>query len=148
MHSDDNLNKALRKVKTATEVFTFFQQSHPYSKMLVLTMVGKGVNDDLPFSYQDVKAFVNETLPYLPEELIEAETKLILSTAEKTGYIRPISNGKYKIVSRHRSSDGFEADLRKRWVKYKMLEKLIEKVAETIEDIQIEFTKKREKPHH
>jgi len=145
MHADNELNKALHKVETSTESFTFFLQSHKYSKLLVLTMVRKGITSDLTFTFQDVRDIVVETLPYVEPKTIDEETQNIISLGEQIEFIKKLTDGRYKIVSRHRDADGLESDLKKRWLIYQLRAKLEEKVQQAIRNVVESFELKKKK---
>ena len=71
------------------------------------------------------------------------ETQNIISLGEQIEYIKKLTDGRYKIVSRHRDADGLESDLKKRWLIYQLQAKLEEKVQEAIRDVVDSFELKK-----
>lgn len=144
MHSDHKLNSVLsNKVETSTELYTFYQQSHTYTKLLVLTMLSFKLEGPLTFSEDDVKQIVSETMPYAEQAAVDAETTNIILRAEEIGFIRR-SGGKFSIVSKHRNASGLSADLKKRWLVFSLKRKREDLIQNAIEEIQEKFRTQRD----
>ena len=117
MHSNNDLNKALKDVPTSTAFKTFFHESHPVAKMTLLTLIGKGSEN---FSFDDFQASVNDELDNTPEKEVSIIAKDIIDCAIDIGFVKPFDNGTYKIQSRYKQSGARYKELKKKWIKKKI----------------------------
>ena len=141
MHSDDELTKTLRKIPTSFSFKIFFHESHPVTKMTLLTTLDKGFNDH--FTYDEVKTLVNEVLDNTSEQEIEKFTNEIITTGIKINFVRKTDDGNYKIQSRFKKSSDRYEELKKKWIGYKIQEDKANQLSEAIKKLQEELESKK-----
>lgn len=139
MHSDNELNRSLTKVPTSEEYKTFFHESHPVTKMEILTWLSKR-NDD--FSFDDVKKIVSTELDNTSDLDIEQESKKIISLGIDIDFVTSKADGNYKIHSRRNNSKSRFDELQKKWIDYRHNIKLNAKIDEEITKLETELIKK------
>lgn len=139
MHLDNELNRSLNKVPTSEEYKTFFHESHPVTKMGILTWLAKR-NDD--FSFDDVKKIVSDELDNTSDLDIEQESKNIISLGIDIDFVTPKADGNYTIHSRRNNSKSRFDELQKKWIGYRYNTELSAKINEEITKLGTEFIKK------
>ena len=113
MHRNDALNKTLSDVPTSTAFKTFYHESHPVTKMALLTSVNKGSQT---FTFGDFKTLVIEELDNSSEEEITRITRQIFESAIDIGFVKSLDDGTYKIQSRFKNSRNRYEELKKKWI--------------------------------
>ena len=144
LHQDEGLNQMLRKVRTTTSVYSFFPQSHTYSKLTVLTLVQKKDSGSLTFSRDELVKLVKETIPYAELSSVETEVDLIINHAMEIGFLRK-DGTKYGLISRHREPSGLVSDLKKRWLISRLDKRRAEMEEEEIDSLQAELLAEKAK---
>ena len=141
MHSNDKLNKMLSKAPTSTEFKTFYHESHPVTKMTLLTSVDKGQQNS--FTFDDFKTLVNVELDNTPDKEITKITKSILDIALDIGFVKSLDDETFKVQSKYkRSGDRYE-ELKKKWIDKKIKLDKEKKTKELIEKLQSCFVAKK-----
>lgn len=138
-HCDEELNKALKNINTSMNYKTFFVQSHPVTKMLILLSIDKNKSNG-EFCFNDILRRVQQELDYADEDTQQKEAKYILECAILVNFIQE-KDGKLKIHSRYKNAKGREEDLRKKWIDYKINEEKKRKIAEKIEILKNKIKK-------
>ncbi len=141
MHYDDKLNRALSEVSTSTELRTFFPESHPVTKMELLTGIDKGRDDH--FTLNEVKSFVKQELDNLSEQEIDIHTKEIIEQAIKINFVRQTEDGNYKIQSRFKKPSSRYEELKEKWIKYSLEIEKQEKVSSEIKLLKDKLMEKK-----
>jgi hypothetical protein len=141
LHSDDKLNRALRKVPTSAEFKTFFHESHPVTKMELLTTLDK--ETDSFFTFNTIKLLVRNELDNTSESEVESITLDIIKLGIDVNFIRCTPDGKYKIKSIYKNSASRYDELKKKWIEYQIKKNMEYQQNEAIIKIQEEFLEKK-----
>lgn len=124
MHSNNDLNKILKKVPTSTAFKTFYHESHPVAKMTVLTSIDK---DMKKFTFDDLKLCVGEELDNTSDDEITTIAKQIIDCAIDIGFVKQLDKKIYKIQSKFKHSGARYDDLKNKWIQRKIeIEKKID----------------------
>ena len=140
MHSNNDLNKLLSKVPTSTAYKTFYHESHPVTKMTLLTSVDGGQRSS--FTFNDFKILVSGELDNTYDEEINKITHDILDSALDIGFVKLTDDGNYKIQSKFRNSADRYEELKKKWIARKIDLDKENKINELLEKIQVELLAK------
>lgn len=141
MHYDDDLNHTLRKVPTSIEFRTFFQDSHPVSKMELLTAIDKGINID--FTFDDVRMLVKREIDNATTKEIDDHSIYIIRKGISCYFVRCAEiekGGRYKIKSKYGKSNYRYEELRKKWLDYSINESKEHEIINEIAKLRSEIT--------
>ncbi len=139
MHCNSYLNKILSKVSTSTAFKTFYHESHPVTKMTLLTSVDSRQNS---FTFDDFKTLVTEELDNTSDEKINKITRDILDSALNIGFVKFLDDGNYKVQSRFKKSADRYEELKKKWIARKIELDKKHRINNTLEEIQTELLAK------
>lgn len=129
--SNDNISKSMlytdraltnllsKSIETSYEYKNIFQDSHIFSKLLLILQVENGNG----FSHGEVFSMVAEELDYLDENVHDKETDKIIRTALEIEFIEKTEitpSIKYRIRSKFRGASGRGSDLKRKWIDYEM----------------------------
>ncbi|KYK38530.1 MAG: hypothetical protein AYK18_06835 [Theionarchaea archaeon DG-70] len=144
VHRDPSLIKAIKNVQTSHKVFEIFSSSHIFS-LLRIILLAKTVNDEgsLILNEKDLMGIIREELFYLDEMVQKKKVDAILNTAESIKFLRSVSPGVFKVVSRYRADKSLEKDLKRKYIRYserKHLKRAIEEaISEAEEEVREEM---------
>lgn len=140
-HSDDAMNRALSNTETSHVFKTFFLDSHPVAKMLVLTIVDKGKDKGL-FAIEDLLALVREELDYLDESVVREEARRILQLGQTIGFVVP-DQDKYRITSRSKKANVRESEMKDAWIRWSLQRDETQEIQEALKPIREKYSKER-----
>ena len=141
MHRNNDLNKILSDIPTSTAFKTFYHESHPVTKMTLLTSMAKDAQG--AFTFDDLKTGVSEELDNTSEEEITRITQQILQSAIDIGFVKPRDGVTYKIQSRFKNSGDRYEELKKKWIARKIETDKEGAINESLKSLQTEFLAKK-----
>ena len=140
MHCNSDLNKILSKVPTSTAFKTFYHESHPVTKMTLLTSVNSRQNS---FAFDDFKTLVIDELDNTSDEEINKITQDILDSALDIGFVKSLDDENYKVQSRFKKPADRYEELKKKWIARKIELDKEHSINEALEKIQTELLAKK-----
>lgn len=143
MHSDKDLNRLLSKVATSREYKTFFHESHPVTKMSLLSALDKNPRNS--FSYTTVKKIVEAELDNTDAKEIDRITRDMITLSININFVNCKDDGHYKIQSIYKNAKSRYDELRKKWIDFRFNQDLEAHLNEEITKIQQEFAEKQKK---
>ena len=139
MHSNNALNKELGNegVPTSTNFKTFYHESHPVTKMTVLTSID---SESESFTFDDLKLHIIDELDNTPDTEITTITKQIMEWAIDIGFVRCLDDETYKIQSRFKHANARYNELKIKWINRRIeIEKELD-LRQKLEELQTELS--------
>lgn len=145
-HDHNALNSRLSSLKSASECFDLFPESHPVTELRTLISACNKMSGGCYVTEEQLSRSVEADLYYLSEAEQQDIADSIIKLGIDTGYLKEWNEaeGDYKIVSRYTHSDGLEETLARKWIDYKVEQQVDARKSKCWEEVRDGILEKSE----